>query len=284
MTAIDALLEGLFDYAGLFPPAALDLRAAIEDYLQAARGKHAAALGRFVVDGARISEFRDASSDSVRDIPLSVVATPASDFDRLAELREQGLRIETIEIKTDQPTEIQRIMQNIGNVSVAYFEVPVIAYDPAMLDAIAAAGAHVKLRMGGLVAEAFPATAAVAEVLRVLAERHLSFKATAGLHHPIRSRHPFTILPGGPAGVMHGFVNLLCASAMICFGGDSKDAKLLLDEEDSRAWTVAADAIRWRSYCWTADQLRFVRKQLMTSIGSCSFKEPIEDLEALGWL
>jgi hypothetical protein len=47
MTAIQTLLAGLFDYAGLYPPASLSLRSAANNYLDYARGKHAKALGRF---------------------------------------------------------------------------------------------------------------------------------------------------------------------------------------------------------------------------------------------
>jgi hypothetical protein len=127
-------------------------------------------------------------------------------------------------------------------------------------------------------------TSDIVKVLRVLAARGIPFKATAGLHHPIRSRHCFTYEPDSPAGMMHGFVNLFCAAMLVYFGGDVSDAEVLLEEEDNVAWMISNDAIGWGSLRWSTAQVREVRQRFMTSFGSCSFEEPIRDLEALGWL
>ena len=58
MTAIETLLAGLFDYAGLYPPANLDLSPAADNYLKYRRSKHSAALGRFILNLDRLDEFR----------------------------------------------------------------------------------------------------------------------------------------------------------------------------------------------------------------------------------
>jgi hypothetical protein len=83
---------------------------------------------------------------------------------------------------------------------------------------------------------------------------------------------------------MHGFVNLVCAAALIHFGGDEDEARVLLNEEDPAAWNISPDTIAWRSFQWSTEQLREVRQQFFISIGSCSFVEPMHGLEALGWL
>ena len=153
-----------------------------------------------------------------------------------------------------------------------------------MADAIADAGMRVKLRMGGMTAEAFPEAASVASTLKELSKRGLAIKATAGLHHPLRSRHPFTYREDSENGVMHGFVNLLCAAALVWFGGAKDEVVQLLEEQDSQAWRVTADAIYWRGRHWSANELREVRERFLKCVGSCSFAEPVRDLEALGWL
>jgi hypothetical protein len=157
------------------------------------------------------------------------------------------------------------------------------ATSSALLEIFAAAGARVKLRMGGVVAEAFPSSAAVAEMLAALHRHGLAFKATAGLHHPLRSRHSFTYAPDSATGVMHGFMNLFCAAALIHFGGNIAEATAILDDEDPGAWRLAPDAITWRSRKWSAEHVAEVRKRFV-GIGSCSFEEPIGELESLGWL
>jgi hypothetical protein len=82
---------------------------------------------------------------------------------------------------------------------------------------------------------------------------------------------------------MHGFVNLVGAVALIHFGGNADEAEALLDERDPCAWRLPSDGIAWRSHVWNGDHLSETRKKLI-SFGSCSFEEPIRDLEALGWL
>src|SRR5215831_18301579 len=55
------LLAGLIDYAGLFPPAALDMTTAARNYAEHRESEYRFALGRFVVPVARLDEFERAA-------------------------------------------------------------------------------------------------------------------------------------------------------------------------------------------------------------------------------
>ncbi|MGB3541393.1 MAG: hypothetical protein WBA11_00585, partial [Rubrivirga sp.] len=57
--AAHALLDGLVDYAGLFPPAALDLEAAVGEYARHRSGDHAWMLQRFIAPAGRLAEGDD---------------------------------------------------------------------------------------------------------------------------------------------------------------------------------------------------------------------------------
>jgi hypothetical protein len=81
---------------------------------------------------------------------------------------------------------------------------------------------------------------------------------------------------------MHGFINVLCAAAAVRFGGSAEDAEWILEEEDAGAFEATEEAIGVHGFRWSAEQMREVRK-FFTGFGSCSFAEPIQDLEALGW-
>jgi hypothetical protein len=282
MNAIDAALSELIDYAGLYPPAALDMRAALHNYLSYRKGNHAGMLGRFIVDLARLDELREAAGESVADLRLSVIAAPDADFNAIAKHRSAGLRIESVEIKCDAPLKIARICEQLPPGVTCYLEIPIAQACTSTLDAIAAVGHHAKLRMGGIVPEAVPEAAQVAERLHLLADRDVAFKATAGLHHPFRSQHRLTYAADSPSGMMHGFVNLLCAAAAVLFGRATRDVQRILEEQDPAAFQVTTEAIGVHGCRWTAEQLREVR-QFFTGFGSCSFTEPIHDLEALGW-
>jgi hypothetical protein len=284
MTAIDCVLADLFDYAGLFPPTGLDMHSAVRNYLEYSRGFHHQALGRFVVEFDEFPYLFDAAGDYVRGMRLSLIAAPDSDWSELRRLLEKGYRIEAIEIKVADCGEIERAVELIPEGPAVYFEIPWSAQSAQVLEAAAAAGASVKLRMGGVRSDSFPSSDAVANMLRNLAAHCLSFKATAGLHHPLRSRHSLTCTPDGPIATMHGFINLVCAAALVHFGGEPEEACRLLDEDGPDAWRIAPDSIGWRSHQWTANQLCTVRREFLMSVGSCSFSDPIRDLEALGWL
>jgi len=282
MTSIETLLAGLIDYAGLYPPAGLDMRTAVGNYCGYQGGPHAFALGRFIVDIARADELREAAGDALSTMPISVIAPPEIDPHRLSSLIAGGFRIESIEIKCAEPATITELGRRLPNNMERYIEIP-IQESTAVLDVLAASQMRAKLRLGGVVPEAFPGAKSVAVILKELADRNIAFKATAGLHHPLRSHHRLTSAQDSSSALMHGFLNLACAAALLHFRGSAGEALHTLQEEDSGAWHVTPDSIRCRAFAWTSAQLGGMRG-FFTSFGSCSFTEPIGDLEVLGWL
>jgi hypothetical protein len=144
-------------------------------------------------------------------------------------------------------------------------------------------GAFAKVRTGGLTPDAIPSPGAIADFLKRAAERRLPFKATAGLHHPIRSFRPLTYAPDSPRAVMHGFLNVFIAAAFAWFGEDELLAEIL-KEEDPRAFVFAGEAVHWRNCSLTTGQIQAARRDFAHSFGSCSFEEPAADLRELGFL
>ncbi len=282
ISAIDSLLADLIDYAGLYPPAGLDMRTAVGNYLAYRRSPHADALGRFIVNLDRTHELRSVAGNDLKKIKLSVILSTYADFDRVSALVKDSVPIESVEMKIGSISEIARLGDILPQKIEKYFEVAIGPVEPEVLKAIGSA-ARIKLRMGGVVPTAFPSSAGVARMLRSLADHGIAFKATAGLHHPIRSRHPLTYAPDSPSGPMHGFVNLLCAAALVYSGGEAGEAEDLLNEQEPGVFDVRPQSISWRSHVWDADHWSKSRRNLI-SFGSCSFEEPVRDLEALGWL
>jgi hypothetical protein len=143
-----------------------------------------------------------------------------------------------------------------------YVEVPLDDGLDDRLDALRVHGLRAKVRCGGATV---PRTEALAAFVRGCRTRDLVFKATAGLHHGVRVNGE------------HGLLNLLAAVAF----GDEEDA---LNEHDPSAFELNADAFSWRGRSACAAELATARRNLFHSIGSCSFFEPAEELEALGAL
>jgi len=81
---------GLIDFAGLFPPAALDMHSAVRQYLEYSHSAYRRALGRFVINLEQFPYLWDAAGDYVRDLPLSVIVAPESDWDDFRRLLDKG--------------------------------------------------------------------------------------------------------------------------------------------------------------------------------------------------
>jgi hypothetical protein len=295
--SVRALLDGLIDYAGLFPPAALGMEDAVANYATYRRGPFAWMLGRFILPSTRLGEFEHAAAAGLPSgggaIPwrLSMLGTgdlaaDAATIDAFNGTHE-GARIDTLETKYDPDA----TMMDVPGVML-WFEVTPGPSLGAALWQIAAAGHGVKLRTGGVTADLIPPTQAVAQVLFGCARAGVRMKATAGLHHPIRAPHRLTYADDSPTAVMHGFVNLFVAAAIarevVLHGYPDPEAQATiaaaLDETDPNAFDWDDDAVTWREHRVDAGELTAMRQQAARSFGSCSFEEPIEDLRQLGLL
>jgi hypothetical protein len=135
--------------------------------------------------------------------------------------------------------------------------------------------------MGGETADKFPAPENMVEFIRLCAAANVAFKATAGLHHPLRSVHRFSYQPDSPSGVMHGFVNVFLAAAFLRAGMETKLALQLLEEQSADAFHFDADGVGWREHRLGRREIAAARRSFAVSFGSCSFTEPIDDLKSL---
>ena len=287
--ALFTLLAEAVDYAGLFPPAGLDMATAVGEYAAHRDEPNAWMLGRFVLPAARLEEWSSAAPVAIEGNPwpLSVLA-PAFD-PALRDLigrfnqREQGrAMVDTVETRAATPREMPSASLTSG---VAIFvEIP-IADDPAtLLDAIRGAGVRAKVRTGGTTPDAFPSAAQVARFIRRCVERDIIFKATAGLHHPLRAEYRLSYGDDAPSGTMFGFLNVLLATMIAREGGGQKDIAAALEERDGAAMTATDEAVVWRGRAFRVASLRAARTRSITGFGSCSFREPVADLKTLGLL
>jgi hypothetical protein len=270
-----ALLAALIDYAGLFPPAGLEMGAAASAYDRYRLGARAWMLGSFVVPLARLTELRDTAPEA--RWPVSVLVPS---LDALPSFG--GLDVRALEVA---PLEAYAI-RAAGGIEAArvFYEVPLDDRMEARLDAIADVRAAAKVRTGGVTPEAFPPAASLADFVRGCAERGLAFKATAGLHHPVRGRYALTYQVGTPWSEMYGFLDFALVSELI--RSDRVDvaeaARLLTSGTD--ALSVDSEGIEWNGHRISVTDLHALRSGFFLSFGSCSFEDPVADLERIGLL
>jgi hypothetical protein len=288
MPALDALLHGLIDYAGLFPPAQLAMADAVRNHAAYLAGPHRGKLGRFIVPVARLEEFEAAlDPDNQHEWRLSVLAgaDPKADLNAILSFnaRQAEARIVSIETKAATPADIAKAAA-FPPVFEVWVELPASKDLIANLAALKAIGRGAKLRTGGVTPAAFPAPADVAAFLAACRDSGIVAKATAGLHHPLRGEFALTYAAGAPRGVMFGFLNVFLAAALLHEGGSTADTTMLLSDGDPRHFACTTDALVWRDRKFTRPQLESTRRHLLRSFGSCSFTEPIEGLQELRWL
>jgi hypothetical protein len=294
--AVDALLSGLVDYAGLFPPATEGMREALENYASYRAGADRLALGRFIVPIGRLKELEDASTGLMpRDSGtepwhLSVIVTgnisaAADEILRFNKRYGSGSReghavIDVAELKADAANDIDRQRSLLPTLMI-YFEIPTKGDVSPLVKAIAGAGARAKIRTGGVTPESIPPAAEVIDFIVACRRESVPFKATAGLHHPIRGSYRLTYEPDSPIGTMYGFLNVFVASALI-YAGESEDAATAaLEETDPAAFAFEDEAIAWRGKRIPAEQIEESRLEFAISFGSCSFREPVDELRPI---
>ncbi|HZT73499.1 MAG TPA: hypothetical protein VE996_07615 [Terriglobales bacterium] len=284
------LLAGLIDYAGLFPPARLGMREAVAAYAAERRGPYAWVLARFVVAAERLEEFAAARAALKRGggiWPLSVIVHgdrkegPAQLF-AFNDAHAAHCRIEAVEFRANGVAEIAACARIWPAAFERYCELPLASTDWARcLPPLRAAGLRVKIRTGGLVPEAFPATGALARFLLRCADAGLTFKATAGLHHALRGAYALSPEPASPRVPMHGFLNLVLACAYARRSWDAARLEAVLLETSANAFTFDGEGAAWRGERLSAEELALARRAFFQGFGSCSIAEPIGELRAL---
>ena len=299
MSALRALLSGSIDYAGLFPPAGLDMAAAVANYHAYLGGPQAWALGRFVVPAGRIGELESAAAGllppSPSPAPWRVAALlgadPAADMRALGELNCRhaaegagALAADVVEGKADSEAAIDRLLGQVPPYLQAYVEIPIAGAPAPLVAAIGRGKGRAKVRTGGVTADAFPAAADLVRFVRTCLSGGVPFKATAGLHHPLRADYRLTYEPDSPSGPMFGFLNLFLTTAFMAAGLDEREALSLLEERDPGAIRFDESGVEWRGRRLGLEAIRRAREEGIVSFGSCSFTEPVGDLESLGLL
>src|SRR5688572_5966391 len=156
--AIQTLMSGLIDYAGLYPPAKLEMSTAVDKYAAYLRSPHAWMLGRFILPVSRLEEFRaeahrllpagvQAPDDG--DVPAAIAGAPPKPWEESWKLSaiidgdlnenldtifafnhehenpKNGLaNIDAVEIKAPDVEFIDKTMDSIPEELYPFFEIP----------------------------------------------------------------------------------------------------------------------------------------------------------------
>lgn len=293
--SVRALLSEIVDYAGLFPPSQLSMSEAVNNYAAYKNSDYNWMLGRFVVPAARLDEFLDSALsllpfDKNSAWKLSVLAS--DDISQTVRQIEDfnwtnapSAICDSIEVKVDTSRMIEEIAESVPTNYAVYFEIPLNENLIDLISMSAVHGQRAKIRTGGVMENAFPKNEQIIRFMQTCLAANVPFKATAGLHHPLRCRKPLTYEKNAPSGVMNGFLNVFLAAGFLRQGCPESLINELLEDQRAENFTFDADGAFWRQeYFISTTQLKSLREQSIVSFGSCSFEEPIADLREIGLL
>ncbi len=285
--AVRALLAGVVDYAGLFPPAALPLDEAAANYRRYRQSDDAWMLGHFVIPASQLSALAGiVGSDARASWPLSVLVGDDV-VDDVATIHAicgstPALDVRSAELRADSVDRIAAIAAALPARWERYVELPVSSPTlPELMRALAAHELRAKIRTGGVTPESIPSAESVAGFLLHAAGARVPVKATAGLHHPVRGHFPLTYAPDAPTGEMFGFLNVFLAGALIRMGASRTELIAMLSSSDASALVADDAGVRWDRWTVGRAQIESARASLVTSFGSCSFREPVDELAHL---
>jgi hypothetical protein len=296
--ALQTLVSELVDYAGLFPPASLGMADAVLAYATYRQSADAWMLGRFVLPVPRLTEWHDA----VRHLPVAAraawdgarlsgvlggaFAAEAGQIEAFNAAAPFGTVLDVVEGRTPTADDVLALCAAMPDGVTVYCEVPHREDPTPQVQAVRDAGARAKIRTGGITPDAFPSPDEIVRFLRACVTLAVPAKATAGLHHPLRGEFRLTYAPDSVRGEMYGYLNVFLAAAALRHGADDATARRVLLTTSPNALQISDAQIvitpaDGAPVTLPLHALTELRANGLVAFGSCSFREPVDELAAL---
>lgn len=283
------LLTEIIDYAGLFPPSQVGMTSAVQNYANYLKSENAWMLGRFIVPISRLDEFLFEAENLLEDKiwRLSVILEGSLEeaiekINKFNELNSGKFVVDTLETKVNSADEIKKASQIIPKNLTTYFEIPLQDIMTDLMIALAITKSRAKIRTGGITQSAFPNSAEIIRFMRVCIAANVPFKATAGLHHPFKCQKPLTYEADATIGTMHGFFNVFLSACFLRQNLNNSFVHELINDTNANNFKFGEDSVTWKNQTISTNTIAVTREKNALSFGSCSFLEPIEDLQSLG--
>ena len=306
--------DHLIDYAGLFPPASLHLKTALECYLDNLKKPNNWMLSRFIIPARRLPELAATIKDEKIDIKgmltFSVLGSGgANEMSFFNNLKDDIDYIHTFENTLGSKVEIEvydvRLpgdLQGDPDVkSIRQFidhhyrmfetglEHPIKIFyevnpDRNLHNIIKGIWYHnkfervtgYKIRIGRADVSAIPSAELIASAIDICRQYQVPMKFTAGLQQPIRHYDE------NLKTKMHGFINVFSAGIFAFCHNISGDQILeMIDDEDPDDFTFKENSFAWKNLYIIPDEVRRAREKFMISFSSFSLDMLMEDLSSI---
>lgn len=323
MTANRSLLaftDRLIDYAGLFPPASLNLNKAFSNYISYCDGKYTSMLSGFICPVNKLEQLKDilhSEKTGNKKIHISAISTGGSTLNefKLNFERDLGIwhefksdpdvnaNIDSLETKL--PEEVfnspdnrdlkslieiisAKIKDNISNPVFLFFE-GISAQNrnnmpEALIDAVSSHNLNgIDAGFKLRTGGVTPASFPDPEQIAFCIRTCLDKKVP--MKFTAGLHHPFRHFDKTIGVMMYGFINVF-AAGIIAMRHDisNKGIEEILIDEDPSDFIFTDEYFSWKDWKIEIDDIEYARKNLVLSFGSCSFDEPVDDLISLNLL
>lgn len=275
-------LQELVDYAGTFPPAGLPLDQALANYRSYQQGQAPSMLGRFICAGSALEELAQMLHSADR-LQLSVLLNSPEQIELVHTFHAQASK--TVRVDTVETSWSERASEWAASWTYRlFFEVtPEQSQEAARLCSPQSARLGLKLRTGSVKPEAIPSSHSVLTFLRAAHQARVGYKFTAGLHHARAGSYPLTYAQDAPAGTCFGFTSLF-ALACLHWHGRLQEEEILEGITSPETPVLDAAGLRWGKASCSVEEIFEYRQAGGRSFGSCSFEEPLQELQEMGWI
>lgn len=319
--SLQLFMDGLIDYAGLFPPSALDMDTAIRNYAEYRLSNDKFMLSHFICPSGRLKELEPYGHELFIEEPpflFSVLCGGAEggeeeflaglekDFEQLSDFCEKHdyvVKIGVLEIKlpalSGNETEFVQLLNRTARLVNARMRDEVQVFYEIKRDenwsknvekTARALSAHnhemqggVRYLQGGFKLRCGGVKAEmVPTVEQVSAAVYHCAENNIALKATAGLHHPVRHFNESVQTRMHGFFNVF--GAVILAGAHQADEKTIrevISEENPAAFQFDEQYFSWKNYKAPLSSIEKYRLTRAKSFGSCSFDEPREDLQNL---
>ena len=303
-SSLAKLVAETVDYAGLFPPAALPITDVVRNYSTYLENDPQNMLARLIIPTGKLDQLLESRDElkSKKPWQISALCPPIGTDETSNESAltrsletivafnekcgEDVATIDAIEVKSLSAEQIQPTMDAVPEDLNVFIEVPWQSDIEEWISSIARGKGEkqifAKIRTGGVTPDLIPPTERVAKFIATCAKHDVGFKATAGLHHPLRADFRLTYKDDAPIGTMHGFLNVFVASLLAFEHRPSVDIiDSILNVQSVDDFSFSDDELKWSDLSVSTQKVEEFRNQRIVSFGSCSFTEPTEELKQI---
>ena len=316
--SLELFCKGMIDYAGLFPPASLNLAQAFNNYIMYLESDYKWMLARFIIPAKKLGELTELMSKMKYSdkliLPFSILGSAGDSADEFAVNFEQDLRyiiefqnkfggrVTTNAYETKLPVNIvtggtSNEMSELMSVVSGGFEKTLgnninVFYESFLKDdfnaRVVKAAEAISLHNGKISNAGFKLRTGGTEPSAFSSPEEITFAILTCLEYnvPVKCtaglHHPIRHYNESVRSNMHGYLNVFGAAmfAYVC-SLDEEETLQIVNEEDPYAFHFLEEGIELYDNFAGLEEIEEARSKFILSYGSCSFDEPVDDLKMM---